>query len=923
MATQLLTTKLYIPPIRSKMVSRPRLMKRLMSGLHRKLTLVSAPAGFGKTTLLGECAASCGQPIAWISLDTGDNDPVRFWSYLIGALQTIPSLREASLGEAFLAMLHSSGIAGTTPAPPIEGLLTGMINELAEVDERFVLVLDDFHLITEPKIHDGLVFLIDHAPPPPQGIHLILSSRADPPWPLARLRARAEMTMLRVGELRFTVEEVNSFLNDVMGFELPAGAIAALDARTEGWIAGLQMAAISMRERRRAHHARTVPAADTGLTAFVEALSGSHRFILDYLVEEVLDLQNPTIQEFLLKTSILERMTASLCDAITERDDSQTILAQLDSANLFLNPLDDERRWYRYHRLFADLLHSRLQQTLPDRIPALHSRASEWYEQAGVIAAAMGHALAAGDVERAARLVEGNAMATIYHGQLATVEGWFDALPDKVVRSRPWLCVSQAWLLGSSGQWDGVESLLQDAERGAHLGSTEGTTDTQHLIGYITAVRTYASAIQADLPLTQELARKTLQLVPRDDSTVRNFAATLLGSALRHSGDLEAADRVWTEAVAAGRAAGDRHSAVILLSALASLQIEQGQLHRAAATCQDVLQLADESIRWGGRRLPAVAPAYARLSTLFREWNDVQEAVRQARECLRLCEPWGHAEAMTTGWSTLAHALQVIGDKEGAGEAMEKARQIAGDLSPWYRARIDAEQACLWLAQGKLEMAGRWLQGTSLDLESEISFDRMPDYVTMARVMLARDQSSQASELLTRLRRRLESSGAKGSAIEVLVLQALALQAQGDKAEALAALERALSLAEPEGYVRTFIGEGKGMADLLKVAAARGATASYASKLLAQLESESDTKPDATVRRGKAGPAPQPLIDPLSERELEVLRLLLTSLTASEIGDELYISSHTVRSHIKNIYSKLDVHSRIEAVARAQELELL
>ena len=919
MATPLLATKLYTPPIRSELVSRPRLVARLSEGFHRKLTLVSAPAGFGKTTLLSDCAARSDprMHVAWLSLDKADNDPARFWTHFFAAMQKIPSLGEAGVGEAALAMLDSSGISTATTSPPLEAVLTGFLNELAEIRVRFVLVLDDFHIITEPQIHDGLFFLLDNLPPPPQGMHLIVSSRADPPWPLARLRARREMTEVRISDLRFTLEEATTFLNDVMGFGLSTEVIAALDAQTEGWIAGLQMAAISIRGRSRARDGRALLHRDADLAGFIEAFTGSHRFVLDYLVEEVLDQQTPTIQTFLLKTSILERMTAPLCDAVVEGDGSQAILSDLDRANLFLVPLDDERRWYRYHRLFADLLRNRLEQTLPGQVHDLHRRASEWYEQNRLIAEAVTHALSAGDVERVACLVEGNALDTLYHGQLTTLTDWLDTLPNGVVRSRPWLCVAHAWVYASTGQWDEVEPLLKDAERGLCIDSAKEDAESQHLAGHVKAIRTYAAAIQFDLRRTRELARRTLELVPKEDLTVRNLASTLLGAALRHSGSLEEAARVWNDAVTTSRAAGDNRSAAMLLSSIASLQAEQGQLNRSAATCRQVLQLADESARQGGRRLPTVAPVYARLSSLRREWNDPQEAVRYARECLRLGEPWGHAEAVTTGYSTLALALQTLGDERGALEAMQKAQQLASSLSPSYDARIRADQAQLWLMQGNLAAASRWSQEMGLDVVDEPRFERMPEYLAFARMLLLQDQPDQSLTLLVRLLPRLEAAGAMGSAIEALVLQARAFQAQGDEARALTAIERALTLARPEGYVHTFVKEGEPMARLLHQASARGIAEDYARTLLTELEEETEYRP-----RTPKPPLPPP-IEPLSERELEVLRLLGSNLAIRGIADELYIAVSTVRSHVKSIYGKLDVHSRMEAVARAQELGLL
>jgi len=398
MAAPLLTTKLYIPPVRPECVSRPRLIERLNAGLDRKLTLVSAPAGFGKTTLLSEWVHSRGRSetcpsVAWVSLDKGDNDPARFWAYVIAALQTV----QTEIGETALVAL------GSRQPPPVEAILNGLINEIAKVPGPFVLVLDDVHVITEQRVHEALTFLLDHLPPQ---MHVTVSSRADPPWPLARLRARGEMTELRASDLRFSDKEAAAFLNDVMRLDLSPEDIDALEARAEGWIVGLQMAALSMRGRK-------------DVSGFIRAFTGTHRFILDYLVEEVLDQQSPAVQEFLLRTSILERLTGPLCDAVADRSDSRTVLAQLEQANLFLLPLDDERRWYRYHRLFADLLRSRLEQTHPDQVPTLHIQASEWYEGNGLIAEAVSHALAAGDMDQAVRLIEGNALTIINQGELS------------------------------------------------------------------------------------------------------------------------------------------------------------------------------------------------------------------------------------------------------------------------------------------------------------------------------------------------------------------------------------------------------------------------------------------------------------------------------------------------------------------------
>jgi len=993
MSVQLLTTKLYIPPVRPESVSRPRLVERLKAGLGRKLTLVSAPAGFGKTILLSECVRTCGQPVAWVSLDKGDNDPTRFWTYCITALQTI----QAGLGEATLGLLRSSGITGATPLPSTESLLTGLINEIAEVPQPFALILDDFHVITAQPVHDGLTFLLDNLPPQ---MHVILAGRADPPWPLARLRARGEITELRAQDLRFTSEETAGFLNDAMALGLSPQDVAALEGQTEGWIVGLQMAALAIQTaiatQGRRWAGAGLPAAD--VSAFIKGFTGSHRFILDYLVEEVLQRQPENIQTFLLQTSILDRLCGPLCDAVVGRDqgsvtsdqealplpdhrslitdhqslltdhrslitdhqslfpDSQSILEYLDHANLFVVPLDDERRWYRYHHLFAELLRSRLKQSQPDQMLALYRRASAWFEQNGLVPEAIECALAAGDVERVAHLVERNALATIYHRELATLMGWLKALPEEKVRSRPWLCIAHAWMLAFTGQFEAVEVRLRDAEQ-ALAQEALPVVEERRVTGHVCALRAYPAAVQADVSQAAAFIRQALERLSDEDRMVRGFCTGLLGSVCRWSGDFAGAARAWTEACAIYQATDDRHGVVIAYGALAMLQIEQGQLHAADATSRDALQVIGEYARRGGRRLPVAGPIYARLSTLLREWNDVEGALRYARESLETSQQWGSPEGLTTGHVTLARALQAAGDADGARDAMEKARQVASQLSPWYSRLTAADQAQLWLAQGNLAAAAQWAasRGRELDLDGEISYLDHEEYIALARVLVAQGVQEtrigrigraagapqgtgeyqapldEALGLLERLLKTLETTEAFGRVLEILVLQALAWQARGEEKQALAALKRALLLAEPEGYVRTFVDEGPPLDVLLRKAAARGIAPAYVSTLLAALAAEEPgldsglnveqsaiCNPQSAIRNPQSA-----IIEPLSEREMDVLRLLATSLSTPEIADELFVTPNTVRSHVKSIYGKLGVHNRIEAIQRAEELGLL
>jgi len=891
----LLKTKLHIPPKRSELVSRPRLIERLNMGLHRTrggfsraLTLISAPAGFGKTTLLSEWVAGCECPVAWLSLDKDDNDPARFLAYFVAALQRV----RADVGEAALTTLKS-------PQPPsIEPLLTDLINKITEVPEPFALVLDDFHVITASQVHDALAFLLDNLPPP---MHLILSSRADQPWPLARRRARREIMELRANDLRFNSQEVATFLKEVMWLDLSQEDVAALEERTEGWIAGLQMAALSMQGRQ-------------DISGFITTFTGTHRFILDYLVEEVLDQQPLGIQDFLLKTSILDRMTALLSNAVTGRDDSQAILTQLEQANLFLIPLDDERRWYRYHHLFADLLRRQLEQTKPKQVSALHLRASRWYEQNGLYAEAVSHALAAGDVERVAHLVEGKTFAIVEHEELTSLIRQLDNLPDEVVCSHPWLCVACAWVLSYAGHVDRIEPLLQVAEEG--LDEVDDRTEARSILGRIIHLRSYIADLKGDSSHSSRLGREALEHVSEDDLSLRAYVLSGLGVSLRKLGDLSGAAEVFAEAVALSRAAADSHVSVMVLCRLATLQIWQGQLNRAAMTCQKALSLTREYARREGRQLPTAGYAHIQMSRVLSERNDLEAAHWHARKGIDLSQRWGQADILEFGYLHLARILYRQQALESLLEVTREINQIISTLPKWFAPTVTEVEVMYRLASGDAEGAFRLAQEQGVGTFESISLDRYYPFFTFVRLLTiqGKDDPSrldEALELLARLLSTAEETGATGYVIESLVLQAMALQAKGERDHALIALERALSLSEPECYVRTFVDEGAPMGELLRETAVQGIAPQYVSKLLSALEATSPHSHTPT------------LIEPLSERELEVLRLLATSLPTAEIAIELFITVNTLRTHTKNIYGKLDVHSRREAVARAQELGLL
>lgn len=953
MIAALLATKLYVPPLRGERVARPRLTGRLALGRDRKLTLLSAPAGFGKTTLLAEWIRSEGagapEGFAWLSLDAEDNDPLRFWTYFLAAMRTIPFLRTAGLGTATAEALRSIDSAPLMAAPPWEALLSVLVNDIADAGRPFVLVLDDFHLITEPQIHTGLTFLLENLPPAEQGMHLVVAGRADPPWPLARMRARGQVAEVRAADLRFTLEETALFLNDVSGLSLSPEDVLSLDGRTEGWIAGLQMAVLSMKGRR-------ATGAERDLSSFVAELSGSHRYVLDYLVEEVLDQQPADVQEFLLRTSVLERLTAPLCDAVWELESgagqraagaSQRMLEHLEAANLFLLALDDERRWYRYHPLFADLLRRRLSLRIgPEGVTRLHLQASAWFEQSDLAVEAVSHALASGDAERLAHLVEHNALAALFQGQRATALRWLEALPEEMVRSRPWLCLAYAWVMASSGQWDMVESLLTSAEcssrvweTGCRGGEAEPGTpararpaEARRLAGHLLALQAYLTGIRGDVDTARELARSALACVPAEDRALRSFAATLLGSTLRLSGDLAGAERVWSEALAESRLAGDAQSMVVLLGSLASLQLVRAQLRRSAATSRQVLDLAREQSGRGAWLYPLLGTTHSRLSMIYLEWNDRPLAVDHAREGLRLSALWGHLEALATGHLALAWALQAAGDPEGALAAAHKAGELSDRLSGWYRGLAESERIRICLAQGNQDAAVRWAEACGLD-GAVLAFDRVREYLLLARVWVLTGRAEEALELLSRLLVSAEAAGATKDVVEALVVRALALQSKRDVEGALASLERALAITEPEGHIRTYVGEGAAMKSLLQRAASRGFAPAYTGRLLAAFPAlgAGGTEPVAQgtlVGKGEppasAGAAlPFPLVEPLSEREMEVLRLLDTSLSVPEIADRLVVSPSTVRSHVKSVYGKLGAHNRLQALEYARELKLL
>jgi len=893
MATSILVTKLYIPPTRKKLVHRLDLLECLNDGLDRKLTLLSAPAGFGKTTLVSHWVEHLqsndeidGQllQVAWLSLDQDDNDPVRFLTYLIAAINQIKGVK-TDLGQGAMSMIQSP------QPPPANNILISLINELAAIPEKIIFVLDDFHLIEAEPIHQALAFLLENLPPQ---LHLVVATRQDPPLSLGRLRARNQVTELRATDLRFTSSEAADFLNRVMGLGLSAEDVTALETRTEGWIAGLQLAAISMQGRE-----------DT--TKFIQSFTGSHRLVLDFLIEEVLGQQPESVQNFLLQTAILDRMTGSLCDALTGRENGQETLETLDRANLFIVPLDNERRWYRYHHLFADLLRQRMHQSsnvsskdVGVSVTELHRRASVWYENNELEVEAFQHAVAANDIDHAARLVEGDGLPVHLHSVVTSVINWLESLPASIINDRPSLLIRYARMLLSAGQNVGVEEKLQAAE--AAIQGTELNDKARRLIGRIAANRATLALSQYHVEDIIFQARRALEFLPPDDMGYRGATGWKLGWAYLIKGDRAAANQAYTEAVETAESSGEVFNIILTRMGLGKVQEVENRLYQAAESYQRTLQL------FADQPQPIACEAHIGLARIFYQWNDLDAAQHHAEKSIELAKQFGsNIDRYIVCEVFLALVKLALGDVAEADAILTQTDQSVRKHNFLPRVpEVAAAQVLLWLHQGNLQAASDLAQTHELP-------------ISQARVHLARGDTGKALALLDAFCQQMEDKNWEDERLKGIVLQVVAYHMDGKKDKAAHLLGEALALAEPGGFIRIFVDEGPPMARLLYEALSREIAPEYVQKLLAAFPV---TEPEE-VASTKHKVDQSKLIEPLSEREIEVLQLLDKGLTNQVIATRLFLSVHTIKSHTRNIYGKLAVNNRTQAINRARALGIL
>jgi LuxR family maltose regulon positive regulatory protein len=906
MLSPIVITKLFIPQPRPELVHRPRLLAQLNKGLTRKLTLISAPAGFGKTTLVADWAHRSllsDTRMAWISLDKDDNDPSLFLTYLIVAFKQVGGIDE-NLAERLLDMLQSP------QSPPVKDVVTTIINAVAELSSRLIIVFDDYHLIEETFVNEALAFLIEHLPPQ---LHLVIVTRDDPYLPLARLRAKGEMNELRAADLRFTTVEIQEFLQQKLGVDLSGDDIAALEMHTEGWITSLQLVAISIKGH------------DDAIS-IIQGFSGGHRYVLEYLLEEVLHQQPQYIQNFLLQTAVLDRFTGSLCEAVclssaetagnsTRVKKGQQILEELEHANLFLVPLDNERRWYRYHHLFSDFLRQWLRQTNLEQEANSHLRASIWYEENGFADEAIDHAIKAKEFERAVTLMSAQTESKLEFRRDNKMGNWLKEIPADLLRTNPKLSILNAWYLFVGGHLDKAELNLKMAE--GMLDDIE-PSDKGKLSGRSAGIRAFIASHSGDISGITKYANQALEHLTGEDLTWSIMVAVVLGDAYSMAGDMNAAYTARLSAYEMSKAEGNIYLVLLTSMKLAVTFRMRGELQKTIDICEEHYLIADQK---GLSHMAVVGWLLAIWGEILAETNDIDVGLEKARLGVALTAN-GDDIAMV-GWSQfcLLRVLFMDGNIDEAESVVRNLEELSQkSYMPWFvTGQFQAWKARLMLIQDKLAAAKQWVETQNLDISGSITQLNESQYLVFARILLAQDKAEKAHLLLQRLFEEAESSGRVSRLIEILILQALVFDKKKEQENALAVLEHAIELAEVGGYVRIFVDEGPRLARLLYEAANRKIAPTYTQRLLAAFPIPEDNE---KVDR-KSGQAPPEFVEQLSERELEVLQLIADGLSRREIATRLIISSETVKTHVRNLYSKLGVHNQLQAVRKAQGLGLL
>lgn len=886
MSSPLLSTKLYVPTPRKGIISRTKLIEQLNSGSERKLTLVSAPAGYGKTTLLADWIEQHSTPVCWISLDAQDNNLKRFFSYLIASFRSI----NIPILENTLADL-SEQRSGT-----ITDFIGHLVNQLSNHPQPISLVLDDYHHITNPDNHQALSYLLENLPP---DMHLIIATRSDPPLRLAKLRAQGELCEIRVDDLRFTIDETARYFNDKVGLGLTLSDIATLMQKTEGWIAGIQLAGVSLKNNPDKHQ-------------FVLSFAGDNRYIADYLFDEALNRQPEHIQAFLLKSSILERLNAPLCNAVMHQENSHAILAELDRANLFLIPLDDQRNWYRYHHLFGELLQNRLKQTTPEIIPELHARASIWFEEHNLLADSISHALAADEIQRVVHLTENMAVHKMDTGELADLMVWLERQPETILHQYPWLLVAHMWANINIGKLDQTEMEISDLQ--VTLSSQPYPEElVKRIQGHLAAIRSYLADMRAtDADAAIKAAEEALSLLDDRDIQLRSFVAIRLANGFSWKGDLQKAIQALKEAGNASKLAGDCELAINALSEMTSLQMAIGRLHQADQTALEIKDYAEMLAQKYGRPLPAMGILYRQLGNIKYELDELDHALVYARQAVQLCQQGGGREALCLAYHVLGKVYFGYREFEQSDHYFDRGTELAKQLfTEGTNIALHTRNNYL-LLQGRLEETEKSVREQGLTTQDRFGFQRRLEYQNFARLLAARGEFDKALDVIDRVIKVIESADAKRLWIRAKIVQAKIYRGLNRPDEALAAIESALGPASRGGFIRGFLDEGEDVAQLLYQAARKGAHPEYCQMLLDRF--------DLQIEKA---PAHHDLVEPLSERELEVLRHIARGCSNQEIAAELIISLSTVKSHARNIYGKLGVKNRTEAVARARLYGLL